>query len=325
MATTKKKTTGTTTKKRTRSTPKKKRVTKKNEEQPVVEVVKNVEEVQTPIAQVLENISPRLPDSVIIDGKPVPLNGIAPGEIPVNPAPPATPVPPTPPVVTPVPSQRTSVDDREAARVARMQRRQREREQNGHAAAAVNQPAPAANPPVPAVQPVPVASVPPIQPTPPVNELGQPTPPNTQQLAAEALKTVMPPQAQPQQQQPNPAALPVPPPSADHPDLKIPISELFQYKIQVLEGQMRELAAPIRAQLKAQAEQWLKDAIVSTLAQNEAYQVACRQTENCVNELLAQLAPTLPEGYAVVLIGAKEGQAICRYAPDQAGKRFKID
>lgn len=252
---------------------------------------------------------PQLPKHMVVDGQLVPVNGIAPIDQPPPAAPsqPAveaqpSPPPPPPPVVQPAP---TATDAREQARIERLQRRQRERTNgNGVAGNGV------------VVAPQPKLPIPPK----PEEEETPQSMPNDQQLANLAAKVL--PFTPPPEPHKN---VVVPVRQESHDDVSVDIPELFKFKIQVFESRMRDLAAPIRAELKAQAENWLREAIVAALNQNPDYQEAKAQTESCVNELLGQLNPQLPDGYAVVLISAKEGKAVCRYAPDQAGKRFKID
>lgn len=308
MAQRKKTDTGATPKKRTRSTTTKttrKKSTKKTaaKEQPIVgnEEVPSPPIVDSLIPPSIPSI-PRIPGHMMVDGQLVPVNGIA----PIEPLPPVPPPQPPPVVVplTPPPTVHTTADVREQARIERLQRRQRDR---------VNGSNTPVSPPV--VAPAPVAMVVPTKQEEQVQVV-----PNNQQLAdlaAKSLPFTPPPDTQ--------QRVVVPVRADGHDDIQVNIPELFQYKIQVHESRMRDLAAPIRADLKAKAEQWLREAIATTLSQNQQYQEAKTATESCVNELLEQLNPQIPDGYAVVLISAKEGKATCRYAPDQAGKRFKID
>ena len=315
MAPRKKTDTGAAPKKRARtSTTRKKTTTAKTtrttKARTIAEPLPTTEVEEQPIQDAVVPPLPQLPSHMMVDGRPVPIRGVMPPEPALPP-----PIPPAPPVVKevappppPSPPPVSLADERERARMERLQRRQRDR-QNGNAAAQT----PVTPPPVVTAPAAPV--VPQVEP--------QQEAPNTQQLTDRAIQTIK--KTPPEAPTTNPVHLPVPQRTSEHDDIKVGIPELYQYKIQVHETRMRELAAPIRTQLKAQAEEWLRNAIVSTLAQNPEYQEACRETENCVNELLEQLHPQLPEGYAVVMIGAKEGQAVCRYAPEQAGKRFKID
>jgi hypothetical protein len=326
MATARKKTAGATPKKRSpRSTStKSKRTTKKS----TIKAVKETPAQDTGLQETLPvipeapaapnvSVSPQMPNKVIVDGEAIPIRGIA---SPQNQQAAISPPANTPPPTNQTPqSQFTISDERERARIARLERRQRERELRNGLHSSTDQVV-EENKPMPAVNQPAVAPVPSSPPSPPLEQVAAPPAPlgvpadlNSQQLAQQALQAIAPKQAA------------QPPTLAQNPDLRLPIPELFQYKIQVYENRMREISAPINEKLKEDAERMFREASATALRENAEYQEACRQVEACVNELLEQLQPQMPEGYAVVVVGAKEGAAICRYAPNQAGKRFKID
>lgn len=315
MATTSK-TTGTPKKRATRSSvrTKKKTTTKRK---PAARKAAPPPEVSEELT-VSPPIQPVEHTHVMIDGTPTPIKGIAPDTLenveltsedarqspqirevlsPIT----IPRVPPQPRVVeAPTPPPPSAADEREAARAERLRRKQLEREKRQRDRELANR----GIDPNTVAEPAPVENLP-VQPT--------------EQQFAERAAEVAPPVP------PTPQRFAVAPRSEEHADVHIPIPELYQYKVQVLETRMRELATPIRTQLKEAAEAKLRADIVAALAEHKEYQQACRDTEACVNELLKELAPQVPDNYAVVVISAKEGAAVCRFAPDQAGKRFKID
>jgi len=324
MAPRKKTATGAAPKKRTRSTAKPKTTTRKTKSsksttaksiKPVEEIAP-IEQQQTPTAPTTELLD--TPSYVMVDGDPVAIRGIAPPGV-------------LEPVAQPSPATQPMLDEQERARQARLQEKIRARElrrQKAQQPAAMSNPPPVAPVPVapPAITPLPTVTAPPPIAPPPAPQL------DVQQAAEMSPQTSVVPQPAPQVQAPEqpqtismPALPSIPTKVENKPDLKLQITELPRLRIQVAEQKMRMLSGPIRAKLKAQAEIWLKDAINQSLAQNEEYMKVRREAEVTINGLLTELTPQLPEGYAVVVVDAQHGEALCRYAPDQVGKRFKID
>jgi hypothetical protein len=145
-----------------------------------------------------------------------------------------------------------------------------------------------------------------------VEEVNPPTP---------KLATVQP--IKPELQQPPPTKLQ----SEDGQEtpLQIEIPELNAYKILSAELMIAQLENPIRAQLKAQAQDWLNKAIGQAL-QSDAQCVEARKAlEKAINELLDQTKPKLPEGYAITNIFAKQKMVVARYNPTLVGKRFNSE
>lgn len=106
--------------------------------------------------------------------------------------------------------------------------------------------------------------------------------------------------------------------------ITIPMSELLKYKLLAKETLYKSIAEPIKLKLRQAAQEKLKQDIAATLRDNQACAIAADELEACVNEVLDSVQGQLPSGYAVVFVATTEGNLVCKHAPDQVGKRFKL-
>jgi len=234
-----------------------------------------------------------------------------------------TPLEPAPvqvaqPVVQPMsepPEPENGDDDRDAARQARLERKKREMEERARRREMANRAAEIGNitpiasavkpkaevkPPSPPTGQPKIAAAPPIQPSP---------------VAVNKPATVQPliPKQAVQGQN-----------DGENPVIQLTLPDLQAYKVQASELAMANIANPIRTKAKEEAQRRLNMEIAQALRANERYQAAQADMEIAVNEVLDLMQSQLPEGYAITNILAKDKVVICRYAPEQVGKRFKI-
>lgn len=106
--------------------------------------------------------------------------------------------------------------------------------------------------------------------------------------------------------------------------LTVQFPEALAWKYQAMAERRNGITAIIQRQVVAAFEQKLQAQIRAACAASPAWIQANDAMHSVINEIIEQVEPTLPGGYAVDLIEPKDHTAVVKYNPEGVGKRMKL-
>jgi len=106
--------------------------------------------------------------------------------------------------------------------------------------------------------------------------------------------------------------------------VQLPLPELHKYKLQVLSRQYQDELDRLKEPLKLKYAQMLQKELNEAAQQDEKCMGAQRAQVECMNELVALLTPSMPEGYAITQVVSDKDVIVCQYVPNRAGKPLNL-
>lgn len=123
----------------------------------------------------------------------------------------------------------------------------------------------------------------------------------------------------------------------DQGPISIPLEELPRYKLLHLTAQCEMARNAVRKPIKEKYQAALNaqidkirqtlqkscdEEVEKALADDEGYKKAAGEEAAFINDILSDLAPGLPRGYAVTRLEPENGRVIAEYEPDQVGRKL---